>query len=298
MSEKRNHILNTAKSLFLKNGIKYCTMQSIAEACNISKGAIYLHFKSKEDLILAISELQYEKLWRTLEEIVDDEQLSAYDKLIKVIINQIDDADDNQAFTQLLLQDGELTINDRMMDLAHEARYRDFALKQSLISEMYHLHENTWRIDFSVILNAFINELMTVMVFEQVPIEADRVATYCLTLIDDLVKSRSQSEMPSLFSDGAFPDLKEINEKLLQRKNQQINRALLQLNNTIGKLDVDSSERKTLLETVELLEGALKDYPANKNLALLQALLANFRNFSDLKEIREDLANVLGVDLI
>ena len=48
---KRLQILNSAKKLFLELGYKSTTIQSIATESGISKGAVYLYFKSKEAIL-------------------------------------------------------------------------------------------------------------------------------------------------------------------------------------------------------------------------------------------------------
>jgi len=53
-SETRNHILNTAASLFVVEGYEGISMREIAAACQISKAGLYYHFKDKEDLFLAV----------------------------------------------------------------------------------------------------------------------------------------------------------------------------------------------------------------------------------------------------
>lgn len=47
-------IIEKALELFAKNGIDATSVQDITNACGISKGAFYLSFKSKEDLLVAI----------------------------------------------------------------------------------------------------------------------------------------------------------------------------------------------------------------------------------------------------
>ena len=47
-------ILSTAKSLFIQHGYHGLAMRQIAEALNVSKPALYYHFKDKEELFLAI----------------------------------------------------------------------------------------------------------------------------------------------------------------------------------------------------------------------------------------------------
>ncbi len=51
---KKQMILHAAVELFAEKGIEATSVQQITEKCGISKGAFYLHFKSKEQLTVAI----------------------------------------------------------------------------------------------------------------------------------------------------------------------------------------------------------------------------------------------------
>lgn len=55
-AEKRKQIMVTAMQLISKKGSAATSMQEIAEVCGMSKGSLYLHFKSKEDLEKSIYE--------------------------------------------------------------------------------------------------------------------------------------------------------------------------------------------------------------------------------------------------
>ena len=57
----REHILNTALSLFIDNGYDATTMREIAAAADCSLGLTYRYFARKEDLVLAL-------YWRTADE--------------------------------------------------------------------------------------------------------------------------------------------------------------------------------------------------------------------------------------
>jgi len=52
----RQQILEAAASIFLHYGFKKTTMDDIARRVGISKGALYLHFDSKESIFLEISD--------------------------------------------------------------------------------------------------------------------------------------------------------------------------------------------------------------------------------------------------
>lgn len=51
---KKQLILQTAAQLFAEKGLDATSVQQITDACSISKGAFYLSFKSKDELIMAI----------------------------------------------------------------------------------------------------------------------------------------------------------------------------------------------------------------------------------------------------
>jgi TetR/AcrR family transcriptional regulator len=51
---RREEILDAAQLVFFKKGLAVATMDEIAEAAELSKGTLYLYYKSKEDLYLAV----------------------------------------------------------------------------------------------------------------------------------------------------------------------------------------------------------------------------------------------------
>lgn len=55
-SERKQQILQCATECFIDNGYRGTTMKKIMEATNLSKGAIYHYFNSKEDIFFSIIE--------------------------------------------------------------------------------------------------------------------------------------------------------------------------------------------------------------------------------------------------
>jgi len=51
---RRNQILNAAEKLFLMYGYENVTMDGIAKECELSKGTLYLYYKSKEELFYTL----------------------------------------------------------------------------------------------------------------------------------------------------------------------------------------------------------------------------------------------------
>lgn len=55
-------ILDVSMRLFSEKGYEHTTIQDIVDALGMSKGAIYHHFKSKEDIIDRLNDRYYEGL--------------------------------------------------------------------------------------------------------------------------------------------------------------------------------------------------------------------------------------------
>lgn len=53
--QRRQNILDIAEQLFFKRGIDLVTMDDLARATELSKGTLYLYFRNKEALFLAIN---------------------------------------------------------------------------------------------------------------------------------------------------------------------------------------------------------------------------------------------------
>ena len=52
--QKRNFILETARKVFVEKGFKKVTMKDIVEACEISRGGLYLYFDNTSQIFLEV----------------------------------------------------------------------------------------------------------------------------------------------------------------------------------------------------------------------------------------------------
>lgn len=65
--QRKSQILNAAEDVFTKKGFDEARMNDIAEKTGLSKGTLYLYFKSKDDLIVAILDRIFQNEFRQLE---------------------------------------------------------------------------------------------------------------------------------------------------------------------------------------------------------------------------------------
>ncbi len=56
--QKRKYILETARKVFMEKGYKNVTMKDIVEACEISRGGLYLYFASTSEIFMEVLKLE------------------------------------------------------------------------------------------------------------------------------------------------------------------------------------------------------------------------------------------------
>jgi TetR/AcrR family transcriptional regulator len=79
---RKEEIVDAAQKVFFEKGLFVATMDEIAEAAELSKGTLYLYYKSKEDLYLAVMMRGMEILYKIYEPIVASDD-STIQKLVK-----------------------------------------------------------------------------------------------------------------------------------------------------------------------------------------------------------------------
>ena len=98
--ETVNLILDVAFRQFMEQGYEHTSIQDIIDHLGgLSKGAIYHHFKSKEDILVAVTERMTQESNRMLARIRDCTGLSGRDKLKMIFKESISRPVQNDIFT-------------------------------------------------------------------------------------------------------------------------------------------------------------------------------------------------------
>lgn len=96
--QTKKNIADKALTLFSRKGYAATSIQDICDAAGCSKGNLYYHFKSKEDLFLYIEEQTFTEWWEQLDEIFSHyetvtEKLYAYGDFISGIDRPLNSAE-------------------------------------------------------------------------------------------------------------------------------------------------------------------------------------------------------------
>ena len=86
--------------LFIKKGYEQTTLQDVADAMGMTRGAIYHHFKNKEQMVDAVTAYMFSKAV-PIQKIKEDMFISALEKIRKIVLCSISDEDQINIFIAL-----------------------------------------------------------------------------------------------------------------------------------------------------------------------------------------------------
>jgi len=81
---RKDELLEAAGELFLEEGYKDTSVNSIVESIGVSKGTFYYYFDSKLDVVDELVEKISEPIYRKIDEIITEDSLTAVEKLNKI----------------------------------------------------------------------------------------------------------------------------------------------------------------------------------------------------------------------
>lgn len=132
---RKSEIIAAAKDLFYTKGYEQTTTQDIVDALKISRGLLYYHFNSKEDILFWIIERQAEPMLAKLKIITYDESLSAKEKITKFLDSTVnlEPPDPKDSLVQDIVQSPE---NSFLMDkICHKLVYTMFGYFTHIINQ-------------------------------------------------------------------------------------------------------------------------------------------------------------------
>ena len=124
--QRRGEILAAAEKLFFTRGIENTTMDDVAEEAELSKGTLYLYFKSKEEIHWEITNRHIQKVLKDMEETMDP-SANAIENLLsmaKVFVDHFED-DHAEAHSILFFQTHDLKTLNLDMDQINKAFLND-----------------------------------------------------------------------------------------------------------------------------------------------------------------------------
>ncbi|TWT04958.1 TetR/AcrR family transcriptional regulator [Planomicrobium sp. CPCC 101079] len=261
--DKRRELMKQAVHFFSMKGFHQTSVQEIAQASGISKGAFYKHFDSKESLFIEIIKQHHEEIISETSAIHFLEHLDPLEVFNRKIAIEIERVLDNHEFFLMVFKDFPPSESEQIAALFQELQTSAMASHKKSILEAFGSKVEPFLLDLATVLGGMLREYFITLIFESKQVSPIKLSAFITGSIHAIVQQLDELD-PVLSEEQTFID--------------QRNELLKGIEDKIQRL---SSENDRLLPSFELLKKELgKKEP---KIFLVEALLVYLKQEQQLE---------------
>lgn len=133
MSDKHIHILEVSENLFAEKGFDGTSVRDIAGQAGVNLAMISYYFGSKEKLMAALIKFRAEYTHGILEELNNDETLTPWEKIDKLIDLYVNKILNNYKFHCIMTQHLPTVQSSEIRDMITDIKTRNFEQVRKII---------------------------------------------------------------------------------------------------------------------------------------------------------------------
>lgn len=262
---KKKLIMEKALELFAKNGFEATSIQQITEKCGISKGAFYLSFKSKDELILSIADHFMNTITAELEQAVNNEQPDS-DLLYNYYYVTFRACERHADFAKLFIKELSVMFNPELIERLWA--YQSYLTKVifSIIERQFPETDVSMRADLVFVIQGFVKNYGELFFIDHADIDLHQLCKALVEKTEILSKHTATPILaPEYFSMSVHEQISPSKEQIIEILEQKIH-------------DIDDP---ILLESLELLKKHLEQPFLSP--AVIQGLIKNLSSCSHTK---------------
>lgn len=271
--QKKQLIMEKSLELFAKQGFEATSVQQITDYCGISKGAFYLSFKSKDELILALVDQFMKQFTSEIDYVVrnagNEEVLSAFYRLLFTTFEKHSD------FAKVFIKEQARSFNQELFQkMCHYDRLIDKSILL-MLETLYGDRVKDTKFDLVCCIKGFINIYSSLFLFYKVPLDVDLLTK---SLVDKTKILANYSTVSFLSKEYIHIITEGIDEEVTKEQ-------LIELLDQHSKEIEEPIARESLILLKEqLAEPTYSD-------AIVKGLIENLRNHPHCKWIAYLLGN-------
>lgn len=172
---KRQLILEKALELFAEKGFEATSVQQITERCGISKGAFYLSFKSKDELILEMIDFFMSQLIFDIDRVV---KVAEYEneRLYKFYYTAFHSFYKRSDFTKIFMKEQLHSFNKELIMKIHSYDQLMENIILSMVEQLYGEEIELIKFDLVYIIKGFLKTYSEFFIFYQYPLDLNLLA--------------------------------------------------------------------------------------------------------------------------
>ncbi|MDQ0159386.1 TetR/AcrR family transcriptional regulator [Alkalibacillus salilacus] len=207
MTDKEQLILNNAIKLFSHKGFSQTSMQAIADECDISKGALYAYFKSKNDLLFAALEYYFDSILVRISTIAEPKD--PHERLVTQLTYFFENVIEHREFMELPYEQGGY-LSESIRQVIRD-KYTDVhRFYMQGLEAIYGQPIKPILYDLALMLEGMIRAYIPVIIHANSHYDMESLIRFVLKRVDDIVNGFSTRE--------DLPFLNDIQVKQLLKK--------------------------------------------------------------------------------
>ncbi|WP_176470163.1 TetR/AcrR family transcriptional regulator [Terribacillus saccharophilus] len=292
MQEKKITIIERATEIIAKKGYHAASIQEIAEASKLSKGAFYLYFKSKDELMAEILRYHFGLITEEIEK-VDRQDINSREKAKLRLSTMMRELVKRGNFIVMQRHDIDSDIGKEMELFFLEEMEKGRRKTELDLLDVYGEVSKPYLKDLRILQEGILFQIIGDMLLHGLILDLDKTAAYILERMDDMVEGLLKRKAEPLVTD-ATPVSASIFEK--EMKEREVKQVLERMQIVILTLDAEIQEVQELQGVVELIQEELQKKEPRK--LLIQGLSANFKGIEELDDLRRELARLLDIKVL
>lgn len=287
MNEKEKSIAEAAIKLFAQKGFDSTSIREISEHSGISKGAFYLHFQSKEALVLSIFQYYSEKIEEKTTA-VDQEDLVPREKLIRQLKDQFEEILTHREVILLQFREQILYMNEDIEHFFREEHLKREHWLESSFLAIYGESVRPYLRDTSRLFQGMLHAYQKIMIVNNVQLDIGHLAAFIVRRLDNIVNG--------LITDREAPMLTEENTKRIFKTKdplkRDISRLLSDMERALNKLSLKKDRQDEMQATLDFLKKEIQKEDPQK--FIFKGLLANFDGIEEITPYRQEISEKWG----
>jgi len=288
--DKKEKIIITAMHLFAVKGSTATSMQEIAELCGISKGSLYLVFKSKEELMRSIYIYCFQMIRDPLLKEEQESHKTPQEKLQKqteILLNHVYEL---REFLQRQIQDLAGSGNTDVPEWVRKSSIPFVKWFQTKLESLYGQEILPYTGDLLLLVHGMISSYVRVIFQPDIPVATSQMAEHLFTLVDTVAAGLLAGKPQPLIPDSMITCWLVEGEDSLRKNPLQLIKEMKQQLNISTTLEPPQLEY--IQESLVILEKEI--LIAHPRRAIVQGMLSNLESCAELTELLRDLRKLVS----
>ncbi|MDN7241594.1 TetR/AcrR family transcriptional regulator [Planococcus sp. N028] len=185
--DKKRDLMKQAVHLFSIKGFHQTSVNEIAQASGISKGAFYKHFDSKESLFIDIIKQYHEEIISETSSMNFSDQLNPLEVFSQKISIEIERVLANKEFFLMVFKDFPPGENEQIERLFHELQVSTMRFHQKSIIEAFGSQAEPFLTDLATVLGGMLREYLITLIFENKQVSPRKLSAFIAGSLDAIV---------------------------------------------------------------------------------------------------------------